>query len=172
MQKLRRQYGGIRGTSQTGAMHYYYVCNNKRHYKTCNMRNITQDKIEKTVLDATIRLPENQENVEKIATAAIASAKNDNIELKLLHSQRRETQEKLNNCMKALGSGLVSKTLMKHIAEHEAALKIIDEDIEKIKAAKKAADDMKNRVIFFLQNAFNGIKTADSAGGLFAARSG
>lgn len=136
------------------------------------MRNITQDKIEKTVLDATIRLPENQENVEKIATAAIASAKNDNIELKLLHSQRRETQEKLNNCMKALGSGLVSKTLMKHIAEHEAALKIIDEDIEKIKAAKKAADDMKNRVIFFLQNAFNGIKTADSAGGLFAARSG
>lgn len=69
------------------------------------MRNITQDKIEKTVLDATIRLPENQENVEKIATAAIASAKNDNIELKLLHSQRRETQEKLNNCMKALGAG-------------------------------------------------------------------
>ena len=120
------------------------------------MRNIPQDKIEKAVLDATVHLLESPENVEKIAAAAIASAKNDNIELKLLQAQLRETQEKLNNCMKALDSGLVSDALMKHIAEHEAALKIIDEDIEKIKAAKKAADDIKNRVIFFLQNAFKG----------------
>ena len=147
---------GISGTSQTGATHYYYVCNNKRHYKNCDMRNIPQDKIEKAVLDATVHLLESPENVEKIAAAAIASAKNDNIELKLLQAQRRETQEKLNNCMKALDSGLVSDALMKHIAEHEAALKIIDEDIEKIKAAKKAADDIKKRVIFFLQNAFKG----------------
>ena len=58
--------------------------------------------------------------------------------------------------MKALDSGLVSDALMKHIAEHEAALKIIDEDIEKIKAAQRTADDMKKRVIFFLQNAFKG----------------
>lgn len=90
------------------------------------MRNIPQDKIEKAVLDATIRLLESPENVEKIAAAAIASTKSDNIELKLLQAQRRETQEKLNNCMKALDSGLVSETLMKHIAEHEAALKIIN----------------------------------------------
>lgn len=58
--------------------------------------------------------------------------------------------------MKALDGGLVSETLMKHIAEHEAALKIIDGNIEKIKDAKKASNDMKKYVISFLQNTFRG----------------
>lgn len=147
---------GISGTSHTGAMHYYYVCNNKRHYKNCNMKNIRQDKIEQAVLDATVRLLESKENVELIASAAVANAKNDNVELKLLQSKRREVQEKLTNCMKALDRGLVSDALMEHIAEHETALKIIDRDIENAKAAQKTADDIKKRIIYFLQNGFKG----------------
>jgi len=109
---------GCGGTSHTGAVHNYYICNNRKK-KLCNKKNVRKDFIEKLVIDE-CRALLTPENIDRIAREvfAVCQKEQDTTNLKRLNKLLKDNERKRRNLMSAImecDSDLIRKTLYEQI---------------------------------------------------------
>ncbi len=113
---------GTSGTSMTGELHYYYVCQQKRSEHTCNKKNVRRDVIETAVANAIRDNILQDDVIEHIAeeSANYLKRQADTSPVALLESELAETQTAIKNVMKAIEAGIITETTRGRLLELES----------------------------------------------------
>lgn len=153
---------GVSGTSKTQAIYYYYAC--AAHLKKkCKARNIRKEAIEDLVCEVTTRILSNPEAVEAIARQAIEMQKNkkDSLELQAIKNQIADINKKLQNCIRAVESGLISETITNHINDYEKELTRLKDDAARVKLLNGDIELTQQHIEFFFWSIAQKIKATD-----------
>ena len=119
----REMMTGYSGTSKTGTVHNYYICNGKKQ-KSCTKKTVRKEYIEDLVL-AKCREQLTDNNIRKIAkeVAAVCAADYDSSELKRLRSCLKETEQAIEKLLSALELGqaadIIADRLTKRAVEKQ-----------------------------------------------------
>lgn len=103
---------GVSGTSGTGAVHYYYSCNNARSKNGCKRKNVRRDAIEKAVLEGIQHHALNDDVIQWLAKSAVEYAHHQaqNPTVALLEDELSQTKKEIANVMKAIKMGIITDT--------------------------------------------------------------
>lgn len=114
---------GEMGTSQTGAVHLYYKCyERKKRAKACSMPSIRKEKIEEEVLRVCCEVL-SEEFLPKVAADAYAFHRETvatNIALINLEADLAEKEKALGNLLKAIEAGIFTATTRERMEVLEA----------------------------------------------------
>lgn len=116
---------GDSGTSKTGRILYYYKCMGRKKYRNCDKAAVPKDKLEKLIIDITMRVFGTRENICAIADAVLKSHEKrmyDRSLLTILQNEREEIKKSLANIMKAIEQGIITATTKSRMDELEQQL--------------------------------------------------
>lgn len=141
---------GRSGTSQNGTLYYYYTCNTKK----CKTKNIRSDILERAVFKKTNEILSNKKTVANIAKQAISLQKDTGTDIELLSIKNRiaDTSKKIQNCIKAIESGIVSETLANTLNKNEALLKDLEIQLAKAKIKSERGKLTEEKIRFFFES--------------------
>lgn len=127
---------GISGTSKTKAMHYYYVCQNKRRLKSCDKENVRRDELELTVAQAIKDYVLQDDVIEELASKTVEYSQREQAagQIGLLQEQLSSTQAGIKNIMAAIEKGIITDSTKSRLLELEAEQKKIERKISAAKA--------------------------------------
>ncbi len=126
------------GTSHTGKIYHYYKCfNRKKNKDQCNKSNITKEKLENLVFEATIEYVLKPQAIDKIASAVVEKfnssiTKSDS--LALLEKEQQQVQKSINGFLNAIAEGVVTKSTKERLLALEQQNDILEEKIALEKA--------------------------------------
>ena len=116
---------GDSGTAKNGEMKFYYTCSNKKRFRGCVKNSVRKERLEKLVIDTTLRLLNTPENVSLLAEEIVKLneqiTKEQSI-LNLLAAERAKLQKSLDNIMKAIEEGIITSTTKARMNELENSL--------------------------------------------------
>ena len=146
-------FGGS-GTSKTGARHNYYVCSNKKRFKTCDKKAVRQADIEELVIKATCDLLADTELLDLIVENTwqyYLAQDNSQEELRTLNRQLEQTDLAIKNLIRAMEAGILTeetKARMEELTTQKAELKasIADRELARGFHLKK------EHIAFYLYN--------------------
>lgn len=120
---------GYAGTSKTGTVHNYYICNGRKQ-KKCDKKTVQKDHIENLVL-AKCREQLTDSNILKIAkeVAAVCAADYDGSMLKHLRGKLKETETAIDNLLKALELGQATDTIAARLTQRTIEKQDLDKEI-------------------------------------------
>lgn len=125
----REMMTGISGTSKTGKIHNYYVCNGRKR-KTCAKKNVQKAFIEDFVVSKCRELL-TDENISLITreVLAIYESENDGTTLKHLQKNLAEVESAISNLLKALEQGRAADIISGRLQERTAEKKALEAQI-------------------------------------------
>lgn len=120
--KCKAPMVGISGTSKTGALHYYYTCQNRRTGSLCDKKNVRRDDIEMIVAEVIRKYVLQDETIEWIADSTIAynKRKEANGHISILQDQLNDTNRSIKSIMAAIEQGIITETTKGRLLELEA----------------------------------------------------
>lgn len=131
------------GTSSKGNKRRYYKClGKKRHTTNCNKQTLRKEISENFVIDILLKELNKPQTIEKMINNILKvqeSMESGNSFLTSLYKEKTETQNTLNNIMKAVEQGVVNNTTNKRMIELENKL----EDIERQIIVEKSKTNFK-----------------------------
>ena len=131
------------GTSSKGNKRRYYKClGKKRHTTNCNKQTLRKEILENFVIDILLKELNKPQTIEKIIKNILKVQENmesGNSLLTSLYKEKTETQNTLDNIMKAVEQGVVNNTTNKRMIELENKL----EDIERQIIVEKSKTNFK-----------------------------
>lgn len=131
------------GTSSKGNKRRYYKClGKKRHTTNCNKQTLRKEILENFVIDILLKELNKPQTIEKMISNILKVQENmesGNSLLTSLYKEKTETQNTLNNIMKAVEQGVVNNTTNKRMIELENKL----EDIERQIIVEKSKTNFK-----------------------------
>lgn len=137
---------GDGGTSHTGRVYSYYICNNRRKHK-CDKKRVNKDYIEKLVIDKLTTLIHSDEFVEHIADILIdyQDKHQNNTLLESLLSRKKENDKAIQNMIKAIESGIITSSTKTRLTELEAQGQQLEDQIvkERVRNSKITKDQIK-----------------------------
>lgn len=144
----REMMTGYAGTSKTGAVHHYYICNGRKK-KTCNKKNVRKEYIEALVVNKCRELL-TDENIQIIAkeVAAVCAADYDGSLLKSLRVKLKEVEKAIDNLLVALESGQAADVITARISQRTAEKKELERQIAIELKAQTPIDE--KEILFFL----------------------
>ncbi|MCD8004682.1 MAG: recombinase family protein [Oscillospiraceae bacterium] len=112
---------GLTGTSKTGDLHYYYVCQNHRAH-SCEKKNVRRDETEDMVARAIMDYCLRDDIIELIADKTVAYNNRRQAEagVALLEAELAEAQTATKNVLKAIEQGIVTDTTKARLLELES----------------------------------------------------
>lgn len=119
---------GESATSKTGKVYYYYTCSNARSGK-CEKTRMSKEYIENVIFKQALKLL-TPEKIDELAEMAVAKCMQEIENDKLVPALKEELKEKekaIENLLKFLESGAMSKS----VSERIAALEIERDNLEK-----------------------------------------
>lgn len=127
---------GISGTSRSGNLHYYYVCQKRRTEKTCEKKNLRRDDIELQVAKAIKRRTLDDDTINWIADSVVEYSQHQESAsgIVLLEDQLKDTQRSIKNLMAAIEQGIITPTTKARLMELEKEQSDIDRKITMAKA--------------------------------------
>ena len=127
---------GISGTSRSGSLHYYYVCQKRRTEKTCEKKNLRRDDIELQVAKAIKRRTLDDDTINWIADSVVEYSQHQESAsgIGLLEDQLKDTQRSIKNLMAAIEQGIITPTTKARLMELEKEQSDIDRKITMAKA--------------------------------------
>lgn len=133
--KCKSPMTGYSGTSSTGTLHHYYVCQKRRVEKTCDKANVQRDTIEIAVAQAIKDYALQDDVIEWIADSTVAYNKKceEGAHISILQDQLSDTQKSIKNIMTAIEQGIITDTTKDRLLALEAEQ---SEIAAKISAAK------------------------------------
>ena len=143
---------GESGTSHTGAVYRYYkcACRKKRGGK-CKKKIEKKEWLEQIVVDYTIREVLTDENIERIAIAAMEMFEkefNDTSLLTALQERLKDTNKRIKNLMSAIEQGIITSTTKERLEELETDRRDIEGQIAREETKKPFLT--KERIMFWL----------------------
>ena len=133
------------GTSQNGEKKYYYKCYGRKHGNGCTKSVIRKEVIEDIVLDTVVRELNKPQTMNDIVRGLLAEQERqtkESITLNLLLREKRQTDNALENVMKAIEQGIISNTTNKRLHELESKQEELERQIliEKSKQSVKISE--------------------------------
>lgn len=132
--------GAETGTAKNGTVKRYYKCYNKKAGGDCTKSQIRKDAIEHFVIDRTIQLLNNEKNVSDIADMVlqnIEQRETDKTVIKALLKEQKQTQNQIDNFMKAIGEGIITNSTKSQLEKLEQYLEEINMKITLENAKEK-----------------------------------
>ena len=119
--KCKTPMVGISGTSKTGDLHHYYICQKRRTDKSCDKKNVRRDQIELTVATAIRDYVIQDEVAEQLADSAMSFARNykEQSGIGLLEIQLAENKKATKNLLSAIEQGIVTVSTKERLQELE-----------------------------------------------------
>ncbi len=115
---------GVSGRGRTNNTYRYYQCmTNKR--KRCNKKPIAKDVLENAVLSLTMQMFNNKSLIKRICDTCYEMQNTESTQLPALKKQLRQNKKEIDNVMKAIKAGLVTKST-------KAELERLEEEQERI----------------------------------------
>lgn len=112
---------GDSGTSKSGKVHYYYMCDNNKRKNTCNTKRIQKDFIENVVFEEALKLltPETIDELAEMAVSECMRAIEEDTVIPALQDELKGVETKINNLLKFFEDGSESVSVRKRISELE-----------------------------------------------------
>jgi DNA invertase Pin-like site-specific DNA recombinase len=148
---------GESGTARSGKMHYYYKCANRKRNHNCTKKVEKKDWLEETVVRYTVTHMLTDENIERIANKTmelIEKEASDNSYLLGLEAELSEVQDKLDNIMKAIEAGIITKGTKERLEALEAEKEELEDQIAREEIKKPSLT--KEHIVYWLQSFKNG----------------
>jgi len=120
------------GTSKNGDIKRYYKCRSRKTSKSCKKENIRKEIFENIVVDTTIKVLDNPENLNLLADKIITAQKSrieDTTILNILKDEQNSTQKAIDNLLSAIEQGVVTPTTKRRLEELELKLDNINEKL-------------------------------------------
>lgn len=156
---------GTSGTSRSGEIYYYYACPNhqRRNTRTCERTQIRADIIDSTVCDVTTRLLESDAAVEAIARQAVEVQTHTDVNAAIAATKKRmaDVKKKIDNCVKAVESGIISDAIAKTLHDNEETLRDLECELAKQEIARKSSELTVDKIRFFFKSICRDAKKAD-----------
>ena len=126
---------GESGTARNGTVYRYYKCNNDKYKHTCDKKTVKKEWIEDIVVKLTREMMINDNVIEDIASIVFRNAKKENPAIQLLKQRLSETENALNNLLRAIEEGIITPTTKQRMIEleqtrDEIKLKLIKEEMK------------------------------------------
>lgn len=136
---------GMSGTSKTGALHYYYICQKKRTEKACKKKTVRRDWIEKKVAEAVKDYVTREDVVEWIADGYEEFLRQQRADSALLAAQDElaAVNKSISNIMLAIEQGIITATTKSRLLELESEKR----RLEMVISVEQAAQGETNRDI-------------------------
>ena len=112
---------GISGTSRSGELHYYYICQKRRTARTCDKHNVRRDQIERAVALAIRQYMLVDPMIQHMAdeTMAYNARCAKDLHLQELEEQLAASKASAANVMKAIEMGVITQTTKARLVELE-----------------------------------------------------
>lgn len=123
---------GDSGTSKSKKVMHYYKCMGRKKLGNCNKSIIPKEKLENLVLDTTQKVFGTKENREFLADLIMQVHEKrfkDNSVLKMLQEDKKQTEDSIENIMKAIEQGILTRSTKTRLNELEDHLQNINAKI-------------------------------------------
>ncbi len=157
--KCKEMMTGTCGTSQTGKIYYYYICNGVKK-KICKRKTIQKHYIEDIVVNKCRELLTNK-TINTIANKVYDICQNENSQnalIKALESQIKKLHKNIENLIIALENGQNVDLINERLTQKRMELNKVETQLEEEKL--KLVNLTKEQIIFFLTELKN--KNANS----------
>ena len=149
-EKCGKPYVASAGTSSTGNLYKYYMCESRKNGKGCDNKTYRQDILEDFIIKETKQYILTDKNINFIADKAM-DLQNDRQKLdetEVLKNQLKDINKKIANIMKAIEDGIYTTTTRDRLAELEAEKENINILISKKKLEDKCLT--KESIVWYL----------------------
>lgn len=127
--KCGQHMTGISGTNRHGKRYYYYQCYAAKQ-KKCDMPLVSRTILENSVIQKTIELLSDPNEMDVIVENVAALPANNNPQIEILEAEISDLKVKLKNCTTAIENGLVSETISNNIKKYEQDLKVLEKELQ------------------------------------------
>lgn len=121
------------GTLRNGTLVHYYKCRGKKRHKiNCPNKSIRKELLEEIIISKIIEELQKPKNLNIIVDNVLQLQDNcieNNTKLKYLEKEIKHKQSQLNNIIKAIECGVVSKTTALRVKELETQIEELDKEI-------------------------------------------
>lgn len=148
---------GESGTSMTGAKHNYYICSNKKRFRSCDKKAIRKADIEALVIKEARNLLADTELLNRIVENTwqyYIAQDNSQEELRNLRRQLEQTETAIQNLVRAIEAGIFNGATKKRMDELEQQR----QDLKSSIADREIVNGFhleKKHIAFFLYNLRN-----------------
>lgn len=133
---------GVSGTGKSGNKWYYYYCGNTRgKNKTCDKKQVSRDRLERAVVDFTVRYILQEEVLEELARKVHAAQERQNdtaSEIAFYEKKLADNKKSIANVLRAIESGAATQTLPARLQELENEQAVILGEISFLKGKRLA----------------------------------
>ncbi len=143
---------GDGGTSKTGRVYSYYICNGKRRHK-CNKSRVGKDWIEDTIVSELAKIVNDDEMVDAFADKFMewqAKHKTDDALVGLMQ-QLKQVEMAIQNNMSLVDSGIITDSIKSHLIDLESQRVSLETGIAKEKIKGEAPKLERESVVWFLK---------------------
>ena len=120
---------GISGRGRTNTYRYYQCMTSKR--KRCTKKTISKDFLENAVLTITMKMFDNIPLINRICDTCYAMQSTESSQLPALKKQLKQNKKEIDNIMKAIKAGLVTKSTKSELERLEEEQERIEIEITK-----------------------------------------
>ena len=143
---------GVSGTGKSGNKWYYYYCGNTRgKNKTCDKKQVSRDRLERAVVDFTVRYILQEEVLEELARKVHAAQERQNdtaSEIAFYEKKLADNKKSIANVLRAIESGAATQTLPVRLQELENEQAVILGEISFLKGKRLAFTE--DQILFAL----------------------
>lgn len=143
---------GVSGTGKSGNKWYYYYCGNTRgKNKTCDKKQVSRDRLERAVVDFTVRYILQEEVLEELARKVHAAQERQNdtaSEIAFYEKKLADNKKSIANVLRAIESGTATQTLPARLQELENEQAVILGEISFLKGKRLAFTE--DQILFAL----------------------
>ena len=133
---------GVSGTGKSGNKWYYYYCGNTRgKNKTCDKKQVSRDRLERAVVDFTVRYILQEDVLEELARKVHAAQERQNdttSEIAFYEKKLADNKKSIANVLRAIESGAATQTLPARLQELENEQAVILGEISFLKGKRLA----------------------------------
>ena len=146
---------GDGGTSKSGRVYSYYICNGRR-IKKCQKERVKKAWIEDLIVSELTKIIENDAMVEEIADRFMAwqATQSNGSPCIELESRLKQTESAIRNTMCAIDSGLITDSIKSHLVELEAEKAALETGIARAKMDEPKLE--RDDIVYFLTHLRSG----------------
>lgn len=143
---------GVSGTGKSGNKWYYYYCGNTRgKNKTCDKKQVSRDRLERAVVDFTVRYILQEDVLEELARKVHAAQERQNdtaSEIAFYEKKLADNKKSIANVLRAIESGATTQTLPARLQELENEQAVILGELSFLKGKRLAFTE--DQILFAL----------------------
>jgi len=143
---------GVSGTGKSGNKWHYYYCGNTRgKNKTCDKKQVSRDRLERAVVDFTVRYILQEEVLEELARKVHAAQERQNdtaSEIAFYEKKLADNKKSIANVLRAIESGAATQTLPARLQELENEQAVILGELSFLKGKRLAFTE--DQILFAL----------------------